>query len=68
MNDEPVYGADEQKSKAAEAANSRHGKSINIERVEEVLALGARTVGLSCPHCLTMFEDGRLRSEQPEIP
>jgi Fe-S oxidoreductase len=34
------------------------GTRINIERVEEALSLDARTVGVSCPYCLTMFEDG----------
>jgi Fe-S oxidoreductase len=36
----------------------RAGKRINIERVEESLTLGPKTVAVCCPYCLTMFEDG----------
>lgn len=34
------------------------GKRINLERVQEALKLDAKTVGVGCPYCLTMFEDG----------
>lgn len=34
------------------------GTRINLERVDEALAAGAETVCVSCPYCLTMFEDG----------
>ena len=37
---------------------ARVGKRINIERVEQSLALDPQTVGVCCPYCLTMFEDG----------
>jgi Fe-S oxidoreductase len=34
------------------------GKRINVARSEEALATGAKTVGLSCPFCMTMITDG----------
>jgi len=34
------------------------GKRINVTRVEEALKKDPRTVCVSCPYCLTMFEDG----------
>jgi Fe-S oxidoreductase len=34
------------------------GSRINLNRVEEALAAKADTVCVSCPYCLTMFEDG----------
>jgi Fe-S oxidoreductase len=34
------------------------GKRINLERVQEALKLDVNTVGVCCPYCLTMFEDG----------
>jgi Fe-S oxidoreductase len=34
------------------------GTRINLNRVEETLAAKADTVCVSCPYCLTMFEDG----------
>ncbi len=34
------------------------GKHINIERTEELLSTGAKTIGLNCPFCMTMIHDG----------
>ncbi len=34
------------------------GKRINVERTEQCLETGAKTIGVSCPFCLTMLEDG----------
>jgi Fe-S oxidoreductase len=36
----------------------RIGKRINVERVEEALATGARTIAVGCPFCSTMLGDG----------
>jgi len=34
------------------------GKRINLERVEEALQNNPKTICVSCPYCMTMFEDG----------
>ncbi len=34
------------------------GKRINIERTEELLETGSKTIALNCPFCLTMINDG----------
>ncbi|MHB9022776.1 MAG: (Fe-S)-binding protein [Armatimonadota bacterium] len=34
------------------------GTRINLERVREALAENPETICVSCPYCLTMFEDG----------
>ena len=34
------------------------GKHINIERTEELLETGAKTIALNCPFCMTMITDG----------
>ncbi len=34
------------------------GKRINVARVEEALKKHPQTICVSCPYCLTMFEDG----------
>jgi len=34
------------------------GERINLNRVEEALAKDPQTICVSCPYCMTMFEDG----------
>ncbi len=34
------------------------GKKVNIERVEELIGTGAKTIGAACPYCMTMVADG----------
>ncbi|MEV0733275.1 (Fe-S)-binding protein [Polymorphospora sp. NPDC050346] len=36
----------------------RIGKRINVDRVEEALSTGAKTVAVGCPFCYTMLGDG----------
>jgi Fe-S oxidoreductase len=36
----------------------RIGKRINIERTEEAISTGAETMGVACPYCLIMLDDG----------
>ncbi len=42
------------------------GKRINIERTEEALSTNASTIGVGCPFCLTMLNDGVKAKEASE--
>ncbi|GGK94827.1 (Fe-S)-binding protein [Mangrovihabitans endophyticus] len=44
------------------------GKRINIERTEEALATGAKTIAVGCPFCYTMVGDGvTAKGEQENV-
>jgi Fe-S oxidoreductase len=45
----------------------RIGKRINRERMDEAASTGAETVGVACPYCLIMLEDG-ARDRGDETP
>jgi Fe-S oxidoreductase len=46
----------------------RIGKRINRERMDEVASTGADIVGVACPYCLVMLEDGaRARGDEIEV-
>lgn len=36
----------------------RLGKRVNMERTEEAISTGADTMGVACPFCLIMLDDG----------
>jgi Fe-S oxidoreductase len=39
------------------------GERINLKRVEEALSKNPDTICVTCPYCMTMFEDG-LKDKQ----
>ena len=46
----------------------RIGKRINEERMDEAASTGADTVGVACPYCLIMLDDGaRTRGEETRV-
>ena len=46
----------------------RIGKRINQERADEAASTGANTVGVACPYCLIMLDDGeRARGGGTEV-
>jgi Fe-S oxidoreductase len=36
----------------------RIGKRVNLERTQEAIGTGAATMGVACPYCLIMLDDG----------
>jgi Fe-S oxidoreductase len=46
----------------------RIGTRINQERADEAASTGADTVGVACPYCLIMLDDGqRARGGRTEV-
>jgi Fe-S oxidoreductase len=46
----------------------RIGKRINEERMDEAAATGADIVGVACPYCLIMLDDGaKARTDPVEV-
>jgi len=44
------------------------GKRINVERTEEAISTGAGTVGVACPFCLIMLDDGaKVKDERIQV-
>jgi Fe-S oxidoreductase len=44
----------------------RIGKRINAERMDEAASTGADAVGVACPYCLIMLDDGaKARGDRP---
>jgi heterodisulfide reductase subunit D len=44
--------------------SEKGNKEINIDRTEEALATGARTIAVACPFCMTMMSDGVKNKEK----
>ena len=46
----------------------RVGKRINMERTEEAISTGATVLGVACPYCLIMLDDGsRAKGEAIKV-
>jgi len=46
----------------------RIGKRINMERMDEAASTGAQKVGVACPYCLVMLDDGaKARGDDIEV-
>lgn len=43
------------------------GKRVNIERTEELLETGAKTIAVNCPFCMTMITDGVKAKEIEDV-
>lgn len=43
------------------------GKRVNIERTEELLETGAKTIAVNCPFCMTMITDGVKAKEADDV-
>ena len=46
----------------------RIGKRVNMERTEEAISTGADNVGVACPYCLIMLDDGaKAKGERVKV-
>jgi Fe-S oxidoreductase len=45
----------------------RIGKRVSDERMDEAAATGADTVGVACPYCLVMLDDGAKARGGPAV-
>jgi Fe-S oxidoreductase len=46
----------------------RIGKRINAERMDEAASTGADAVGVACPYCLIMLDDGsKARGDETDV-
>jgi Fe-S oxidoreductase len=44
------------------------GKRINVERTEEAISTGADSLGVACPFCLIMLDDGaKAKGERIQV-
>ena len=46
----------------------RLGKRINVERTDEAVSTGAGALGVACPYCMIMLDDGvKARGREMQV-